>query len=208
MGHMINIQAQASSAQQQAQCLRQSQNFALMKKLPLEIINIFSKGHLIMKNILVNYLYRDATNTKAYGSVLFHSKLSDECLSILKTALISNASTENFVPEDMGLPCLRESYDEEIDHSLHEIEEIELVKDGRDCSKETYFIFDKAITDCSFEEFVTVFLKKDTKPDSWNVYEPSFEEYSGPGFQKPSAKEVKDLLEILKQQQTEAPQAI
>ena len=57
-----------------------------------------------MKNILVNYLYCDVTNSKAYGSVLFHSELSDECLSMLKTALMSNASTESFIPEDMGLP--------------------------------------------------------------------------------------------------------
>ena len=42
-----------------------------------------------MKNILIKYLYRDAGNYKNYGSVLFHSELSEENISRLKTALLS-----------------------------------------------------------------------------------------------------------------------
>ncbi|WP_339704551.1 hypothetical protein [Algoriphagus aquimarinus] len=74
-----------------------------------------------MKNIQLNYRYRDADNYKQFGSVLFSnpSSLSVEgANALLLPRLISD---EFFVPDDWGLPRLHASaYNPAVDHEWHE----------------------------------------------------------------------------------------
>lgn len=83
-----------------------------------------------MKNIQLNYRYRDAHNYKEFGSVVFSNATSltpEEATSLLLPKLISE---EFFVPDDWGLPRLHASpYDPAVDHEWHEFEEFEETND-------------------------------------------------------------------------------
>ncbi|UZD22290.1 hypothetical protein PBT90_02370 [Algoriphagus halophytocola] len=79
-----------------------------------------------MKNIKLNYRYRDADNYKQFGSVVFSnpSRLPvEEATALLLPKLISE---EFFVPDDWGLSRLHASpYNPAVDHEWHEFEEFE-----------------------------------------------------------------------------------
>ncbi|HSF53529.1 MAG TPA: hypothetical protein VLA71_07250 [Algoriphagus sp.] len=80
-----------------------------------------------MKNLRLNYRYRDAHNYKEFGSVVFANPagLSIKAATVLlREKLISE---EFFVPQDWGLPRHHaRPYDPEVDHEWHEFEEFEL----------------------------------------------------------------------------------
>ncbi|OOG73804.1 hypothetical protein [Algoriphagus sp. A40] len=79
-----------------------------------------------MKNIRLNYRYRDAHNYKEFGSVVFVNPTGMSvkvATALLRKKLISE---EFFVPQDWGLPRLHaRPYDPEADHEWHEFEEFE-----------------------------------------------------------------------------------
>ncbi|MCE7057977.1 hypothetical protein LZF95_25050 [Algoriphagus sp. AGSA1] len=79
-----------------------------------------------MKNLRMNYRYRDAHNYKEFGSVVFSNPAGmtvEEAASLLLPKLISE---EFFVPDKWGLPRLHASpYDPAVDHEWHEFEEFE-----------------------------------------------------------------------------------
>jgi hypothetical protein len=80
-----------------------------------------------MKNLRLNYRYRDAHNYKEFGSVVFANPTGmsvEVATALLRGKLISE---EFFVPQDWGLPPLHaRPYDPEVDHEWHEFEEFEL----------------------------------------------------------------------------------
>ncbi|WP_339704521.1 hypothetical protein [Algoriphagus aquimarinus] len=79
-----------------------------------------------MKNIQLNYLYRDADNYKEFGLVVFANITEltlEEATALLLPKLISE---EFFVPDDWGLPRLHvSSYNPSVDHEWHEFEDFE-----------------------------------------------------------------------------------
>jgi hypothetical protein len=84
-----------------------------------------------MQTITFNYLYRDSSNYKNFGSVDFSNpdKLSiEEIEAIIKLKLIDG---EFFVAEDWGLPTLYFDEWTEDDHNWHEFLNIE-VKESED----------------------------------------------------------------------------
>lgn len=81
-----------------------------------------------MPHTLLRYLYRDAANYKAHGTVILSGKTSPEHDRRLRTSLIDG---EYFIPEKVGLPSLRERLYQyssgsptEDDHVLHEFVEL------------------------------------------------------------------------------------
>ena len=90
-----------------------------------------------MKNIQLNYRYRDADNYKQFGAVVFSNPRGmsvEEATALLLPKLISE---EFFIPDDWGLPRLHASpYNPEVDHEWHEFEEFEEteedITDGRE----------------------------------------------------------------------------
>ncbi|ERM81338.1 hypothetical protein P872_10670 [Rhodonellum psychrophilum GCM71 = DSM 17998] len=79
-----------------------------------------------MKNIKLNYMYRDGANYKQFGEIVFENP---EEISIaaathkIKEKLIQEMF---FVSEDWGFPSLRiYPYDPEIDHDWHTFEDFE-----------------------------------------------------------------------------------
>ncbi|MBN7813081.1 hypothetical protein J0A68_19155 [Algoriphagus sp. H41] len=90
-----------------------------------------------MKNIRLNYRYRDAHNYKEFGSMVFANPAGmsvEAATDLLRGKLISE---EFFVPQDWGLARLHaSSYNPEVDHEWHEFEEFENTDDpatdGRD----------------------------------------------------------------------------
>lgn len=80
----------------------------------------------LMKNIKLNYRYRDADNYKQFGSVVFPNPIDmtvEEASSLLLPKLISG---EFFVPHEWGLPRLHASpYNPTVDHEWHEFEGFE-----------------------------------------------------------------------------------
>lgn len=79
-----------------------------------------------MKNIQLNYRYRDAHNYKQFGAVIFSNPSGmtvEEATALLLPKLISE---EFFVPDDWGLPRLHASpYNPAVDHEWHEFEGFE-----------------------------------------------------------------------------------
>jgi hypothetical protein len=90
-----------------------------------------------IKNLRLNYRYRDTDNYKQFGSVFFlnQSRINlGEAIQLLRAKLISD---EFFVPQDWDLPSLHYfRYDPEIDHDYQEVEGFErteaLASDARD----------------------------------------------------------------------------
>ncbi|MEB2777453.1 hypothetical protein SYJ56_19215 [Algoriphagus sp. D3-2-R+10] len=84
-----------------------------------------------MKNIQLNYRYRDAHNYKQFGAAVFSNPTGmtvEEATALLLSKLISE---EFFVPDDWGLPRLHaDPYNPAVDHEWHEFEEFELTADS------------------------------------------------------------------------------
>lgn len=84
-------------------------------------------------NIRFNYLYRDAGNYKAYGSVVFHgagSVLVADAEMELERSLIEG---NYFVAADVEVPDLRPAaLDCTLDHDWHEVECLEECDDPVD----------------------------------------------------------------------------
>lgn len=77
---------------------------------------------------ILRYLYRDASNYKAHGEALLSGALTAELEARLCRCLIDQ---EYFIPEEVGLPSLRERLYEysggaptDDDHLLHELVEV------------------------------------------------------------------------------------
>ncbi|TXD80053.1 hypothetical protein ESW18_00950 [Algoriphagus ratkowskyi] len=79
-----------------------------------------------MKDLRLNYRYRDADNYKQFGSVVFSNPFSlsiEEANDLLLPKLISE---EFFVPDDWGLARLHSSpYNPAVDHEWHEFKSFE-----------------------------------------------------------------------------------
>ena len=75
------------------------------------------------QNTKITYLYRDASNYKAWGEEVIKGTLK---LNQLTPYLID---TEFFIPIDIGLPNLQPHPRNEDDHDLHTIEELEATTD-------------------------------------------------------------------------------
>ena len=79
-----------------------------------------------MKNIQLNYSYRDAHNYKQFGNVVFSNPTGvtvEEATVLLLPKLISE---EFFVPDEWELPRLHaDPYNPAVDHAWHEFEEFE-----------------------------------------------------------------------------------
>lgn len=76
------------------------------------------------RNILFNYLYRDASNFKLFGGVVFSNpnNLSlEEIKRRIESRLIDGMY---FDPDEWGVPRLRfEDFDEDLDHGWCEFDE-------------------------------------------------------------------------------------
>lgn len=80
-------------------------------------------------NIKFNYLYRDASNYKQHGSIVY-SNPNSVSLDIMKKAIIPNLiDGEFFVASDWELPSLLFETLTEDDHEWHEFASIELTDD-------------------------------------------------------------------------------
>lgn len=109
-----------------------------------------------------SYLYRDASNYKAHGHVVFAGDYSVDELEVLKSRLARElADGDSFVAAQVGVPDVflwasggyRPTED---DHGWHEFDGVELVCDAPDDARGR-----------TFEEFVSTFVDL-----SWNPQEP------------------------------------
>ncbi|MCW4470637.1 hypothetical protein OGH69_16820 [Flavobacterium sp. MFBS3-15] len=81
-------------------------------------------------NIKLNYLYRDASNYKNYGSVVF-SNSNHVSLRSIESAIRQNLiDSEYFVAEIWQLPSLFFSEQNKDDHIWHEYESVEFTYDN------------------------------------------------------------------------------
>ncbi|WP_116790243.1 hypothetical protein [Flavobacterium psychrotrophum] len=81
-----------------------------------------------MQAITLNYLYRDSSNYKNFGSVNF-SNPTNISIEEIETAIQSNLiDGEYFVAEDWGLPTLYFDEWTEDDHYWHEFLNIEITE--------------------------------------------------------------------------------
>lgn len=77
-------------------------------------------------NIRISYLYRDASNYKKFGFVIFSNSDNLELVEVKEKLQKLLISEEFFIPEELGLPRLSfENYVPSLDHDWHEIENIE-----------------------------------------------------------------------------------
>jgi len=79
-----------------------------------------------MQTITLNYLYRDSSNYKNFGSLDFYNPdemLIEEIEAIIRSRLIDG---EYFVAENWGLPTLYFDEWTEDDHNWHEFINIEV----------------------------------------------------------------------------------
>ncbi|MDP2126020.1 MAG: hypothetical protein Q8K97_01465 [Pseudohongiella sp.] len=82
-------------------------------------------------NVKFNYLYRDAGNYKEYGSVVFAAPNQIDLADIDRTIRDALIDREYFVAKTVGIPDLKKlAWDEEIDHSWHEYEGLELTNEA------------------------------------------------------------------------------
>lgn len=81
-------------------------------------------------NIKLNYLYRDNSNYKRFGNVVF-SNPNNIPLESFKEKLLRNLiDGEFFIAEKLGLPTLFFDEPNEDDHQWHEFESIEATSDS------------------------------------------------------------------------------
>lgn len=78
------------------------------------------------KNIAFHYLYRDGANYKNFNSIVFNADQSvslEELKSLIKSKLVCG---EWFYVDQWKMPDLHfGTWDNEIDHTFHEFEDIE-----------------------------------------------------------------------------------
>ncbi|NUQ81348.1 MAG: hypothetical protein HUU10_07020 [Bacteroidetes bacterium] len=76
-------------------------------------------------NILVEYLYRDATNTKQFGSVVFTNPEGLDLQTIRERMRKSLIDGEYFYPDRVGIRLIYAyAWDPEIDHTWYEFENV------------------------------------------------------------------------------------
>lgn len=83
-------------------------------------------------NIKLNYLYRDYSNFKQYGSVVFENRNDiaiEELTAIIETHLIDG---EYFSVDQWNIPNLFFETRTEDDHGWHEFQNLELVEEDAD----------------------------------------------------------------------------
>lgn len=79
-------------------------------------------------NIQLNYLYRDGSNYKNYGNIVF-SNPENIPLQTINEAILSNLiDGEFFIAADWNLPELFFEYKNEDDHEWHEFQSVELTQ--------------------------------------------------------------------------------
>lgn len=84
------------------------------------------------QGVKFNYLYRDGSNYKNYGEVIFTNLTSIE-LDLIREIIVSNLiDGEFFVAKEWGLPELFFDSSNEDDHGWHEFHSIEVTKDNSD----------------------------------------------------------------------------
>ena len=86
-----------------------------------------------MQTITFNYLYRDRSNYKNFGSVDFSNPKEIPIAEIEATITSNLTDSEFFVAEDWGMPTLYFDEWTEDDHNWHEFLNIE-VKENEDMS--------------------------------------------------------------------------
>jgi hypothetical protein len=91
---------------------------------------------VIMKNTLVEYMYRDASNYKQYDAVVFLGTPTKEEKEFLQQPEL------NFIPTEVGLEPLQDrmvGFPDEDDHVYHELTDVEETDqeatDGRSISE-------------------------------------------------------------------------
>lgn len=98
------------------------------QKIHLFPIEVLSKQTYIvaMNNIKLNYLYRDKSNYKNYGYVIFAGEACDD-LEDLKSIISANLIDSTwFYADDWNLPDLHfDQWNNSDDHNFHEYESIE-----------------------------------------------------------------------------------
>lgn len=79
-------------------------------------------------NVEFNYLYRDASNYKNYGSMVFSNPNHLEISKIEATIRISLIDGEFFIHEKINIPSLFFETKNEDDHGWHEFEMVSLTE--------------------------------------------------------------------------------
>jgi len=83
-----------------------------------------------LNNIKFNYLYRDASNYKNFGSIIFHNpnNLSiDDVENIIRSQLIDG---EYFYARKLNIPELFFEIPNSDDHEFHEFENVEMTNEN------------------------------------------------------------------------------
>lgn len=106
------------------------------------------------KNIKFNYLYRDAGNYKLFNSIIFTNPDKSDLETIRKKISEALIDGEFFSPEEWNIPRLEfEKPDDDLDHSWHEFESLELTPESSEKMK-------------NIEEFLSRIAIKEDKADS------------------------------------------
>ena len=85
------------------------------------------KDEEIQTNTRLNYLYRDASNWKCSQNVVLPGVMTDE--TFLALTECCEDSEEMFIPEQVGLPLIRDWETTKDDHPYCELVDFELVHD-------------------------------------------------------------------------------
>lgn len=102
-------------------------------------------------NTAFEYMYRDASNWKQFGRVIFSGAISrDDVEAVLK----ARYDGEWFIPGQIGMVDLQEGWDPQYDHPFHELGGFELTLEDP-C--------DRTVSDF-VKSFTTVKWKKRYKP--------------------------------------------
>ncbi len=91
-----------------------------------------------MPNIKFNYLYRDASNYKNFGSIVFDNPQNIE-LSALEDLIHSKLISHHwFYADQWQVADLHfGSWDNELDHAFHEFESVEYTDEPADAGADT-----------------------------------------------------------------------
>ncbi|MGQ2984335.1 hypothetical protein [Flavobacterium sp.] len=91
-------------------------------------------------NIKLNYLYRDASNYKNFGSIVFSNPNHIALRNIERTIMQNLIDNEYFVAEIWQLPSLFFSEQNEDDHIWHEYESLEFTYENANSSTIDHFL--------------------------------------------------------------------
>ena len=83
-----------------------------------------------MNNIKLNYLYRDGSNYKQFGYVVFSNPNKVEVKIIRAIINESLIDGEFFIADKWGMPSLFFEMQNEDDHEWHEFESIEITNES------------------------------------------------------------------------------